>query len=186
VRELAARLGVTDTLVGVGPELRASIRKDERRMPTYAARIGLVNEDEPYRRKLSFVWYRLGETLAGRGDGYGGAGELLADLELIDRSLRANRGTRLADGGLAALRRRVELFGFHLAKLDVRLHARELARPTARTRRTFAAAAHVQERFGEEALDSLVISGTASAADVGAALALAREAGARLSLVPLF
>ena len=59
-------------------------------------------------------------------------------------------------------------------------------RPTARTRKTFAAAAHVQERHGEEALDSLVISGTASAADVNAALALARDAGARLSLVPLF
>ena len=57
---------------------------------------------------------------------------------------------------------------------------------TARTRKTFAAAAHVQERHGEEALDSLVVSGTASAADVNAALALAREAGVRLSLVPLF
>ena len=186
VRELAAYLGVADTLVEVSPELRRSIARDERAMPTYAARIDRTNEDEPYRRKLSFVWQRLGETLAGREDGYGSPAELLADLELVDRSLRANRGARLADGRLASLRRRVELFGFHLAKLDVRLHARELARPTARTRKTFAAAAHVQERHGEEALDSLVISGTASAADVNAALALARDAGARLSLVPLF
>ena len=186
VRELAAYLGVADTLVDVSPELRRSTARDERAMPTYAARIGRTNEDEPYRRKLSFVWHRLGETLAGRADGYSGPAELLADLELVDRSLRANRGARLADGRLASLRRRVELFGFHLAKLDVRLHARDLRRPSARTRRTFAAAARVQERHGEEALDSLVISGTASAADVDAALALAREAGARLSLVPLF
>ena len=186
VRDLATYLGVADTLVEVSPELRRSIARDERAMRTYAARIDRTNEDEPYRRKLSFVWQRLGETLAGREDGYGSPAELLADLELVDRSLRANRGARLADGRLASLRRRIELFGFHLAKLDVRLHARELARPTARTRKTFAAAAHVQERHGEEALDSLVVSGTASAADVNAALALAREAGVRLSLVPLF
>ncbi len=180
VRELAGSLGVADTLVEVSPELRRSIRKDEREFPAYAARIGSQNEDEPYRRKLSFVWHRLG------ADGYGSPRELLADLDLVDRSLRANRGKRLADGRLASLRRRVELFGFHLAKLDVRLHARELARPTARTRKTFAAAAGVQQRYGEEALDSLVISGTSSAADVSAALTLAQDAGARLSLVPLF
>jgi phosphoenolpyruvate carboxylase len=186
VRDLAASLGLADTLVDVSPELPASIRRDERAMPTYATRIGRTNEDEPYRRKLSFVWYRLGETLAGRADGYAAAADLLADLELIDASLRANRGARLADGRLSALRRRVELFGFHLAKLDVRLHARELRHPTARTRRTFAAAAGVQRRYGEDALDTLVISGTEARADVTAALELAREAGARLSLVPLF
>jgi phosphoenolpyruvate carboxylase len=174
VRELAARLGVADTLVEVSPELIRSIRKDERELPAYAARIGSQNEDEPYRRKLSFVWHRLGS------DGYRSPAELLDDLDLIDRSLRANRGGRLADGGLAALRRRVELFGFHLAKLDVRLHARDLEK------QTFAAVTKVQQRYGEEALDTLVISGTSSAADVTAALALARKAGARLSLVPLF
>jgi phosphoenolpyruvate carboxylase len=186
VRQLAEDLGVSDTLVDVSPELCASIAKDERAMPAYAARIGRTNEDEPYRRKLSFVWQRLGETLAGRADGYGSPAELLGDLDLLDRSLRANRGARLADGRLAALRRRVELFGFHLAKLDVRLHASQLRRPTARTRRTFAAAARVQEQHGAEALDTLVISGTRSAADVSAALELARSAGTRLSLVPLF
>jgi phosphoenolpyruvate carboxylase len=186
VRELAASLGVADTLVDVSDELRESIAGDERTMRAYARRIGRTNEDEPYRRKLSFVWHRLGETLAGRADGYRSPAQLLADLDLVDRSLRANRGARLANGRLASLRHRVELFGFHLAKLDVRLHARELRRPTARTRRSFAAAAAVQQRHGEEALDSLVISGTASAADVNAALELAREADARLSLVPLF
>jgi phosphoenolpyruvate carboxylase len=186
VRALAASLGVSDTLVAVSPELRRSIARDERALPRYAARIGQANEDEPYRRKLSFVWHRLGETGAARPDGYRSPRELLADLELIDRSLRANRGARLADGRLAALRRRIELFGFHLAKLDVRLHARELERPTARTRRTFAAAARVQERYGEEALDTVVVSGTSSPADVIAALELSREARARLSLVPLF
>jgi phosphoenolpyruvate carboxylase len=186
VRELASTLGVASDLVGVSDELVESLARDRRALAAYARRIGDQNADEPYRRKLSFVWHRLGETLARRPQGYGSPDDLAADLEIVDRSLRANRGARLADGRLAALRRRVELFGFHLAKLDVRLHASELARPTARTRRTFAAAAGAQARHGTHALDTLVISGTCSAADVHAAIDLAGEAGARLSPVPLF
>jgi phosphoenolpyruvate carboxylase len=186
VRELASTLGVASTLVGVSGELIESLRRDDRELATYARQIGSQNADEPYRRKLSFVWHRLGESLARRSGGYDGPDGLSVDLEIVDRSLRANRGARLADGRLAALRRRVELFGFHLAKLDVRLHAAELSRPTARTRRTFAAAARAQARHGRQSLDTLVISGTSSAADVHAAIDLAAEAGAGLSPVPLF
>jgi phosphoenolpyruvate carboxylase len=186
VRELAASTGVASTLVGISDELRESLASDEARSPSYAARIGSTNDTEPYRRKLSFVWHRLGETVARRAEGYLSAEELAADLGVVDRSLRTNRGGRIADGRLAALRRRVELFGFHIAKLDVRLHAREVARPTAKTRRTFAAAARAQAQHGEPAIDTLVISGTRSAADVLAALELADDAGLRPSLVPLF
>jgi phosphoenolpyruvate carboxylase len=184
VRELAAFLGSTITLVGASEELRRSIARDERELPAYATRIGETNADEPYRRKLSFVWHRLGETLARQPGGYDSSDALLAELELIDRSLRANRGARLADGRVAALRRRVELFGFHLAKLDVRLHARDLAHPSAKTRRTFAAIDRARERHGPGALDTLIVSGTGSAADVLAAVELAGDAD--LSVVPLF
>ena len=184
VRELAAYLGSTSTLVGVSEELRRSLARDERELSAYATQIGAANADEPYRRKLSFVWHRLGEALARRPGGYASAAELLAELELIDRSLRANRGARLADGRVAALRRRVELFGFHLAKLDVRLHVRDLTPPSARTRRTFAAIGRARVRHGADALDTLIVSGTSSADDVLAALELA--GGAELSVVPLF
>ncbi len=186
VRELAAFIGSNTELVGVSDELRASVAQDERELPAYTARIGATNADEPYRRKLSFVWHRLGETLAHRPGGYASADGLLADLAVVDRSLRAHRGVRLANGRVAALRRRVELFGFHLAKLDARLHARDLAPPSARVRRSFAALATARERHGEAALDTLIVSGTGSAADVLAALDLAEEAGAELSIVPLF
>ena len=60
---------------------------------------------------------------------------------MIRRSLEANRGHRMAGGALAALERRVELFGFHLAKLDVRLHSSEVLAPTERTREVFEAVA---------------------------------------------
>src|SRR5207247_9737343 len=118
VRALAAAIGVSSRLVGVEPELLESIARDERELPEYAAEIGDQNLDEPYRRKLSFMWRRLD------ADAYESSVELVSDLDVLDRSLRANRGGLIAEGALAVLRRRVELFGFHLAKLDLRVHAR--------------------------------------------------------------
>jgi phosphoenolpyruvate carboxylase len=70
---------------------------------------------------------------------YEAAGELRAELDLLDRSLREHGSTILARGRLRHLRRAVDLFGFHLAGLDLRqnaeVHARtvgellEVARP---------------------------------------------------------
>ena len=146
VRELAARLGVADTLVAVSPELRRSIARDERAMPDYAARIGRTNEHEPYRRKLSLVWHRLGETHARRPGRVRLAAR--ASSPTSSSSTAACARTAAPASRTAASRRcarRVELFGFHLATLDVRLHADELQRPTARTRRSFAATARAQD-----------------------------------------
>jgi phosphoenolpyruvate carboxylase len=177
VRSLAAALGISGSLVGASRELLDSIAHDEAELAEYAAAIGSQNEGEPYRRKLSFVWWRLGN------DGYRSAADLAADLEVVDRSLRSNRGVRLADGRLAALRRRVELFGFHVAKLDVRLHADDVSDSRERVRETFKAVRRVRSRHGEHALDTVVVSGTRSAADV---LAVLQLAGEPLSIVPLF
>jgi phosphoenolpyruvate carboxylase len=179
-RELAAALGLTLTLVDVSNELLESIALDERELPAYAEEIGEQNRDEPYRRKLSFVWWRLGN------DAYARVEELQADLDVIDRSLRAYGGRRIADGRLADLRRRVELFAFHVAKLDVRFHAAELRDGAPRVRDALAAVAEAQTRFGEGAVDTLIVSGTESAEDVLRVVDLAGEAGARLSPVPLF
>lgn len=177
VRALAVALAMHRSLVRVSPELEASIARDESELPDYAATIGRRNELEPYRRKLSFMWWRLGN------DGYAEPGELLADIDVLRRSLEQNRGARIAAGRLAELRRRVELFGFHVAKLDLRLHARELAKPTERARGTLAEAAEVRREHGAAALDTVIVSGTASAQDVLAVLELTDEP---LSVVPLF
>jgi phosphoenolpyruvate carboxylase len=171
VRALAVELGVSETLARVSDELARSIARDEAELPEYAASIGAQNEGEPYRRKLSFVWWRLGN------DAYESAEAFAADLDVIDRSLRANRGARLANGALADLRRRVEVFGFHLAKLDARLHARDLADPSEAVRRFVAGA----RRF-PQAVETLIVSGVRAADDVRAALELAGE----LRVVPLF
>ena len=177
VRALAAAIGVSSRLNGVDAELLASIARDERELPAYAGEIGDQNLDEPYRRKLSFMWRRLD------ADAYASAADLVADLELLDRSLRANRGARIADGALASLRRRVELFGLHLAKLDVRVHARDLDAPDGRLRAMLAAIPEARARHGADALDTVIVSGTSSAADIRRVHELTGEP---LSVVPLF
>jgi phosphoenolpyruvate carboxylase len=188
VRELARATGVSTRMVPVSDELLRSIERDEHELAAFAAEIGDQNFDEPYRRKLSFVGHRLDNLLDRSAEpGYTDAGALLADLELMDASLRANRGARIADGALAGLRRRVELFGFHIAKLDVRLHANQLADPDERTHATFRAVRDSLERHGPRALDTVIVSGTSGPDDLLRALDLAQaEVGHDLSLVPLF
>jgi phosphoenolpyruvate carboxylase len=184
VRELARSLAVSTRIVPSSDELLASVTEDERALPGYVAEIGRRNAEEPYRRKLSFVWRRLGNSLDGMAEpGYESASELARDLDVLDRSLRANRGARIADGRLARLRRRVELFGFALAKLDVRLHADDLRKPDERVHAVFRAIERARAAHGPEALDSVVVSGTASAADVLRVFDLTDEP---LSVVPLF
>ena len=146
VRALAAATGVSSRLTAVSDELLASIARDEAELAEYAAEIGDQNLDEPYRRKLSFVWRRLQD---GPYDGFA------EDLAIVDRSLRANRGARIADGALAALRRRVELFGFHLADVEVRVHARDAIDPDERIAALLAAAG-----------ETVIVSGVSTAEDV--------------------
>ena len=79
---------------------------------------------ELYRQLLDIIWHKL------RDDRYHDSRELLADLLLIDESLRQNRGENVANGALLRLIRKVRLFGLHLLPLDVRedaeLHAATL------------------------------------------------------------
>jgi phosphoenolpyruvate carboxylase len=173
VRALAVEIASARSLVTVSAELEASLARDAEELPFYAAEIGARNELEPYRRKLSFMWWRLGN------DGYRDADALLGDLRLIAASLRAHGGRRVAEGRVARLERMVETFGFHVAKLDVRLHARDLGGD--RAREALDAAGEARRVHGAAALDTLVVSGTSSLDDVRRARSLTE-----LKVVPLF
>ena len=59
VRALAVEIASTRSLVRISDELEASLARDEAELPEYATEIGARNELEPYRRKLSFMWWRL-------------------------------------------------------------------------------------------------------------------------------
>ncbi|SEP10178.1 phosphoenolpyruvate carboxylase [Trujillonella endophytica] len=88
--------------------------------------------DEPYRRALIGVHARLAATArrvlgrvpgaapAGEREPYDGPAELLADLAVVDASLRSHGAGALADDRLTRLREAVEVFGFHLCGLDMR------------------------------------------------------------------
>ncbi|MCY3900287.1 MAG: phosphoenolpyruvate carboxylase [Caldilineaceae bacterium] len=88
---------------------------------------------EPYRQKMILIYRRLGATLAQNREAwqaqrpdrwaYANAGEFITDLELIQESLRQNKGDRLADGRFARLVRQARIFGFHLASMDIRQHS---------------------------------------------------------------
>ncbi len=177
LRELAAMVASSSSLVEISDELAESIARDEAELVDYAPRVLALNKREPYRRKLSYMRWRLGN------DGYARPADLLADLAIVRRSLEAHAGERIANGRIAALERRVELFGFHLAKLDVRLHARDVAAPTERTHDVFRAIADARARHGSVALDTVIVSGSTSAADALGVLDLTDEL---ISVVPLF
>jgi phosphoenolpyruvate carboxylase len=88
--------------------------------------------DEPYRRALRVIHGRL--TATGRdildrqpeseldmgAERYQTPGEFLADLDVVDTSLRGHGSAILADDRLARLRESVRVFGFHLSGLDMR------------------------------------------------------------------
>jgi phosphoenolpyruvate carboxylase len=138
------------------------------------------NAEEPYRRRLTSIWQRLGR------DAFASARELLDELDLLEASLRAHRGGRIADGGLADLRRRVEIFGLHLAALELRTHAGAVRAREPALLATIEAAARLQRRHSRVALDRLVVSMTRSDEDLAAAERLVDEAGLDVRVVPLF
>ena len=177
VRELWIVISSSRSLIPVSQELIDSIARDEADCAEYAGELGPVHAGESYRRKLAFMWWRLGT------DGYPTAGDLLSDLAIIRRSLVSHGGARIAEGRLAALERRVELFGFHVAKLDVRLHASEVRNPVQRTREVFDAVAAVRVRHGDAALDTVIVSATQQPEDVLGVLDLTAEP---VAVVPLF
>jgi len=141
VRALARDLSQSTRLTSVSPQLTDSIQRDETDLDDYAATLNPGTREEPYRRKLSFIWRRLTAALDDEPGSYRSADELAADLDLLDASLRAHGDRAIADADLLRLRRQVRVFGFIGARLDVRQH-RAVVR---------AAADEVFQRLGADA-----------------------------------
>ena len=135
LHELGGELSVSQTLMRTSTALAELAAKSTDKS---AAR-----SDEPYRRAIAGIYARLAKT-AGVLDhvsalrqpindapAYASAAELSADLTIIAESLESNGGAILARGRLRALRRAVDVFGFHLAPLDLRqnsdVHERTVA-----------------------------------------------------------
>jgi phosphoenolpyruvate carboxylase len=124
VHFLGGELSLSAMLVDFSPEMRllaeSSPDTNEHR------------KDEPYRRALTGVYARLAATLKTLTGGeaarhavapqnaYALAEDFLADLRTIETSLRSHHGQALVAERLHPLIRAVEVFGFHLATVDLR------------------------------------------------------------------
>ena len=121
----------------LGRELSVSalLLKFPKKMQELAAASPDTNEhrqDEPYRRALTGMYSRLAATLkvltgtdAARHavapqNPYVNAQEFLSDLKTIEASLVSQGAKALSDRRLRGLIRTVEVFGFHLATVDLR------------------------------------------------------------------
>jgi phosphoenolpyruvate carboxylase len=121
---LGAELSVSAMLASVSPAMQTLA---ERSPDTNAHR-----QDEPYRRALTGMYGRLSATLklltgveaerhaVAPNNPYPNAAELLADLRTIEASLIAHHGEALTESRLRPLMRAVQVFGFHLATIDLR------------------------------------------------------------------
>ena len=93
--------------------------------------------DEPYRRALTGIYARLAATLKELTGGeaarhaiapqnpYLRAEDFLVDLRTIEASLLAHHGSTLVQQRLHPLIRAVEVFGFHLATVDLRQNSEQ-------------------------------------------------------------
>jgi phosphoenolpyruvate carboxylase len=140
---LGSELSLDASLVRTSEELRKLVERSPDRSPH--------RRDEPYRRAVSGIYARLAATAwtldrfeaprgaVGEAPAYEAVDELQADLDILHRSLTGNGSGSLARGRLRGLRRAVDVFGFHLAAVDLRqnsdVHERtlgelfEMARP---------------------------------------------------------
>ena len=245
---LITALSNSTRIVGISPELAASLEADRAILPDVYARFAELNAEEPYRLKCSYILERLrntGDRLAvglppRPGYEYRRTDDLLDDLEIVRDSLDQNHGELAAHGCVERVMRVAAACRLGLARMDVREHTdrhhvalaalfdrvhaegpsyatlsprerhellsnelrspRPLRSPATRlpdeaqaTLQIFETVRQALDVFGEETIESYVISMAHGPDDVLAAAVLAREAGlvdlgagvSRVGFVPL-
>jgi phosphoenolpyruvate carboxylase len=122
VGRLAKRFSHSERHIVVSDALAASLERDAEELPGARVLRRPHHEWEPLRTKLGFIERRLINMLDVRGGqaGYDSPAALSADLELVAGSLGSEH---VAHGSLQRLLRQVDIFGFHLAGLDLRQNA---------------------------------------------------------------
>ncbi|WP_067843294.1 phosphoenolpyruvate carboxylase [Amphibacillus sediminis] len=121
IDKLKEKLSQSNKKVTVSEELTESIAKDQQELQYN----GWHKQDEVYRVKLGLILRRLQLTEADDPLGYPDAHALRDDLLLIQDSLEMHHPCRNPIKLLRHVIRQVQIFGFHLATLDVRNHSGE-------------------------------------------------------------
>ncbi len=244
IDELIVDLSTSSRIAGATAELEDSLQRDRADLPEIYDRFIRLNAEEPYRLKCSFIRQRLlhaRDPLRGHEPRYQRQEELLEDLDIMRRSLLANRGELVAQTTVDRVIRQAATFGLSLAVMDIREHAEvhhralsavfdrlgELSRPygelsaderwrllsdelrsrrpliastaqfdheTAAALELFRVIRSALDLYGDDTIESYIVSMTRGAGDILAPVVLAREAGlvdvgegvARIGFVPLF
>ena len=202
VEALSDRLSSSRRQTAISEDLIDRLSKYERTIPDVHLAWGPHNQSESYRRFLSYVFRKLQRTREAidAPASYRSAEEFEHDLVLIQASLKANRGERLAHIYLGSLLRKVRKFGFHLHTLDIRQHARVHAQvvnelgpelksePTSEVARelidTFRTVAELKSTYPSHSIRNYIISGAESEVDVMNVVCLAKTAGVKVAASP--
>ena len=133
VSRMVDHMSQSERQTGASEELRSAVEDYERAMPEVRERYRGMSPGEIYRKMLLLISERLKRTLVGPGapHAYDGVGGFLRDLTVIKDSLVEHGGGRVVEGSLRDLMRQAEVFGFHLAKLDVRQESSTVVEATA-------------------------------------------------------
>ncbi|MFM2199555.1 MAG: hypothetical protein RLZZ505_2987 [Verrucomicrobiota bacterium] len=121
LRNLAAQLTVSRQLTDVPEELQERIDElsfvisNERDVKDILDH----QSEEPWRQLANLMATLVGEQIRGQ-EGYASPAHLTADLDLISRTLAAAGCRLLEEQAIRPVRHKIEMFGFHLATLDVR------------------------------------------------------------------
>ncbi len=125
--DLLKHMSFSKNIVEVTQELLDSIQHDRDMIELPSDEV-LPNEKEPYRIKVRYMVEKIRNTAKPNvpaGKKYNNPQQFKEDLLIIERSLRNHYADYIADAYVQKLIRQAELFGFHLASLDVRQHSKE-------------------------------------------------------------
>ena len=141
VEELSRHLSQSTRQIAISAGLQAALAENARQLPDTARLLERRNPHEAYRQQCTYIREKLLLALAHTSDHlpdwfvsrpeaaaaiapfYHRAEELLADLWVMHESLMANSSAAVANGMLRDFIREVEVFGLHVAVLDIRQHS---------------------------------------------------------------
>ncbi|VTR75266.1 phosphoenolpyruvate carboxylase [Cellulomonas hominis] len=189
-RKISAKLTLDDTGTPASAELTALWQRQRDLSEDAAAKAAAEVRHQPHRRALRMVAERIAATRRRDADlSYAGPEDLLADLDVVQRSLVAAGATRAGYGDLQKLVWQVQTFGFHLAELEVRQHSQvhaaaladiaengidgELQPRTVEVLETYRAIGSVQRRYGVAAARRYIVSFTQAPEHLAAVYQLA-------------
>jgi phosphoenolpyruvate carboxylase len=131
--ELAAMLPLSSHFQEFPELMTARLDSLRREHPSLAAMLQTLHPDEPWRQYVLHLQAKLpvnsgaiddARLLDGESDRFQSPRELDEHLQALNSSLEACGATRLAQSAIVPVRRTLDVFGFHLAALDIRQNSR--------------------------------------------------------------